>query len=56
MELEIGTRVDPLEARVRVEHPIECDAVFRQRVHQPHSLPISQLAHVVDLQRAGRGR
>ena len=41
---------------MRVEHPVERDAVLRQRVDEPRALTVLQLADVVDLQTAGRRR
>ena len=54
VQLEICARVDLFQLLVRVEHPVERDAVFRQRVHEPSALTILQIADGVDLQAAGR--
>ena len=56
VQLEIRPRVDRLQLTVRVEHPVERDPVFRERIDQPRALPICQLAHLLDLQAPGGGR
>ena len=43
-------------SRVRVEHPLDVDAVLGERIDEPHALPILQLADVVELQLARRRR
>ena len=55
VQLEVRARVDRLQLAVRVEHAVERDAVFRERIHERRPLPILQLAHLVDFQAAGRG-
>ena len=56
VELEIGARIDRLQLRVRVGHPIEDHAVLLQRVDQRRPVAILQRAHLVDLEAPCSGR
>src|SRR3954471_10069162 len=55
VELEVRARVDGLQLALSVEHTIEDDTVFGERVDQASALSILQLSYLVDVQAAGGG-
>src|SRR4029453_17305381 len=43
VQLEVGTRVDRFQLAMRVEHPIERNAVLLERIDEPRALSILKL-------------